>query len=62
VNDRMCKWPIGDPSSADFHFCGHPPKSGSPYCEAHCVKAFQPTQSRRERDREREFRRYLIRS
>ena len=25
INDRMCKWPIGDPSKSDFHFCGHPP-------------------------------------
>ncbi len=62
INDRMCKWPIGDPSTQDFHFCGHPPKASSPYCEAHSVKAFQPTQSRRDRDRDREFRRYLIRT
>lgn len=63
INDRMCKWPIGDPSNNnEFHFCGHPPKASSPYCEAHSVKAFQPVQSRRERDREREFRRYLVRT
>jgi len=62
INDRMCKWPIGDPSTQDFHFCGHPPKAGSPYCEAHCVKAFQPSQSRRDRDRDREFKRYLVRT
>lgn len=62
INDRMCKWPIGDPSTADFHFCGHPPKSSSPYCDAHSVKAFQPAQSRRDRDRDREFRRYLVRT
>jgi GcrA cell cycle regulator len=58
----MCKWPIGDPSTQDFHFCGHPPKAGSPYCDAHCVKAFQPSQSRRDRDRDREFKRYLVRT
>ena len=62
VSDRMCKWPIGDPSTNEFHFCGHPPKAGSPYCEAHSVKAFQPTQSRRDRDRERDYRRYLANS
>jgi GcrA cell cycle regulator len=61
ISDRNCKWPIGDPASGNFHFCGHKPKDGSPYCDAHSVKAFQPSQSRRERerDREREFRRYL---
>jgi GcrA cell cycle regulator len=62
INDRMCKWPIGDPSTSEFHFCGHPPKASSPYCDAHSVKAFQPTQSRRDRDRDRDFRRYLVRT
>lgn len=62
INDRMCKWPIGDPSTQDFHFCGHPPKASSPYCDAHSVKAFQPAQGRRDRDRDRDFRRYLVRT
>ena len=31
INDRMCRWPIGDPSENEFHFCGHKPKAGSPY-------------------------------
>lgn len=62
INDRMCKWPIGDPSTSEFHFCGHPPKASSPYCDAHSVKAFQPAQSRRDRDRDRDFRRYLVRT
>jgi GcrA cell cycle regulator len=46
INDRMCRWPIGDPSGDEFHFCGHNPKSGSPYCEAHARKAYQPPQAR----------------
>jgi GcrA cell cycle regulator len=46
INDRMCRWPIGDPSGDEFHFCGHNPKSGSPYCEAHARKAYQPHQVR----------------
>ena len=48
ISDRMCRWPIGDPSAAEFHFCGHSPKAGSPYCEAHARKAYQPQQARRE--------------
>ena len=48
ISDRMCRWPIGDPAATEFHFCGHSPKSGSPYCEAHARKAYQPQQTRRE--------------
>lgn len=49
INDRMCRWPIGDPSENQFHFCGRKPKSASPYCEAHARKAYQPHQQRRDR-------------
>jgi GcrA cell cycle regulator len=49
INDRMCRWPIGDPAENEFHFCGHKPKSGSPYCEAHARKAYQPAANRRDR-------------
>jgi GcrA cell cycle regulator len=49
INDRMCRWPIGDPSAEEFHFCGRNPKSGSPYCDAHARKAYQPQQIRERR-------------
>ncbi len=49
INDRMCRWPIGDPAENEFHFCGRKPKSGSPYCEAHARKAYQPQAQRRDR-------------
>jgi GcrA cell cycle regulator len=49
INDRMCRWPIGDPSESEFHFCGRKPKFGSPYCEAHARKAYQPQPQRRDR-------------
>lgn len=49
VSDRMCRWPIGDPAEGEFHFCGHKPKEGSPYCEAHARKAYQPHVQRRDR-------------
>ena len=49
VNDRMCRWPIGDPADNAFHFCGRKPKDGSPYCEAHARKAYQPQSARRDR-------------
>ncbi|HTK78816.1 MAG TPA: GcrA family cell cycle regulator [Rhizomicrobium sp.] len=51
ISDRMCRWPIGDPSADEFHFCGRKPKAGSPYCEAHARKAYQPQQPRRDHKR-----------
>ena len=46
-----CRWPIGDPQQADFHFCGKSKVAGLPYCEFHARRAFQPPQvRRRERD------------
>ena len=53
ISDRMCRWPIGDPAATEFHFCGRSPKSGSPYCEAHARKAYQPQQTRASRDKGR---------
>ena len=46
-----CRWPIGDPQMADFHFCGKQKVAGLPYCEFHARRAFQPPQARR-RDRD----------
>src|SRR6476659_2864007 len=48
ISDRMCRWPIGDPAASEFHFCGRSPKSGSPCCEPHARKAYQPQQARRD--------------
>lgn len=42
LTSRHCKWPIGDPATEDFYFCGQPPILGRPYCEAHCRKAYTP--------------------
>ncbi len=53
LTERTCKWPIGDPTDPDFHFCGHASAPGRPYCAAHCAIAFQPMSSRRDRDRAR---------
>lgn len=50
LSDKTCRWPIGDPGSEGFCFCGHGPREGSPYCEYHARLAYQPLQDRR-RDR-----------
>lgn len=51
LTECSCRWPIGDPQLADFHFCGKDKVMGLPYCEFHARRAFQPPQPRR-RDRE----------
>ena len=51
LTERTCKWPIGDPATPDFWFCGLPVQQGKPYCEAHVGVAFQPMSSRRDRKR-----------
>ncbi len=51
LTERTCKWPVGDPATPDFWFCGLPTQSGKPYCEAHVGVAFQPMSSRRDRRR-----------
>ena len=50
LTDATCHWPIGDPGSADFAFCGGKTTSLHPYCAYHCRIAYQPPQDRR-RDR-----------
>lgn len=51
LTERTCKWPVGDPATEDFWFCGLPVQSGKPYCEAHVGVAFQPMSARRDRRR-----------
>ncbi|MEQ3625033.1 MAG: GcrA family cell cycle regulator [Celeribacter sp.] len=51
LTERTCKWPIGDPATDDFWFCGLGVQPGKPYCEAHVGVAFQPMSSRRDRRR-----------
>jgi GcrA cell cycle regulator len=51
LTERTCKWPIGDPATDDFWFCGLPSIAGKPYCEAHVGVAFQPMSARRDRRR-----------
>lgn len=51
LNEKICKWPIGHPSDADFHFCGKASQAGFPYCTEHCLVAYQAQLPRRDRDR-----------
>lgn len=51
LTERTCKWPVGDPATEEFWFCGLSVQPGKPYCEAHVGVAFQPMSARRDRRR-----------
>ncbi len=50
LRDSMCKWPIGDPASSSFRFCGRKTTGEQTYCDAHADMAYQPSQKRRRRN------------
>lgn len=41
AGDRHCRWPVGDPRSPDFRFCGCTAHEGLPYCVDHARVAYQ---------------------
>lgn len=44
LEEGMCRWPIGDPNDANFHFCGCPQTTGSAYCAHHAHLARQQSE------------------
>src|SRR5262249_29325113 len=46
-NEQTCRWPVGDPGSSDFFFCGGNTVAGLPYCAYHSRVAYQPPSERR---------------
>jgi GcrA cell cycle regulator len=59
---HMCKWPIGDPSTDDFSFCGRRASAEGPYCVEHARVAYQPPQAKRKASASelaRSLRRYI---
>lgn len=49
LNESKCRWPIGDPGTPEFFFCGGAPAEGVPYCSYHSRVAYQPAVARRDR-------------
>jgi GcrA cell cycle regulator len=42
LNNHNCRWPVGDPQTREFFFCGAPEanlKDGRPYCPGHTYRA-----------------------
>lgn len=46
AGDRHCRWPVGDPRSPDFRFCGCTAHEGLPYCVDHARVAYQNVSKR----------------
>ena len=49
LTEETCRWPIGDPGTPDFFFCGGPTITSLPYCAYHSRVAYQPANLRRDR-------------
>ncbi|WMT87634.1 GcrA cell cycle regulator [Pelagibacterium sp. 26DY04] len=47
LTEKTCKWPIGDPMSSEFHFCGRDSDEGKPYCEFHSRRAYHQIDRRK---------------
>src|SRR6478736_138605 len=47
LTEQTCRWPIGDPGSSEFFFCGGNALTGLPYCAYHSRVAHQPASERR---------------
>jgi GcrA cell cycle regulator len=59
---HMCKWPIGDPATAEFTFCGRRSADEGPYCVEHARLAYQPPQAKKKSSASelaRSLRRYI---
>jgi GcrA cell cycle regulator len=59
---HMCKWPIGDPSTDDFTFCGRRATEERPYCIDHARVAYAPPQGKKKStvaELTRSLRRYI---
>lgn len=57
LGEHMCKWPIGDPATAGFSFCGR--RASEVYCVEHARVAYQPQVKRGATDLARSLRRYI---
>jgi GcrA cell cycle regulator len=46
IRDSACRWPLGDPRSGDFAYCGLTPVGGQSYCAGHCQMAYRSPHAR----------------
>ncbi len=43
-----CCWPLGEPGTREFRFCGDPTVPAKPYCDEHVALAYVKVRDRRE--------------
>jgi GcrA cell cycle regulator len=46
IRESACRWPLGDPRSGDFAYCGLTPVGGQSYCAGHCRMAYRSPHAR----------------
>jgi GcrA cell cycle regulator len=46
IREDSCRWPLGDPTSEDFVYCGVQTAKGRSYCAGHCRMAYKPPNAR----------------
>jgi GcrA cell cycle regulator len=46
IRESACRWPLGDPRSRDFAYCGLAPAEGRSYCAGHCRMAYRSPHAR----------------
>lgn len=61
ILELACRWPLGDPKSGEFAYCGLTPAKGQSYCAGHCRMAYRPLQARQS-SRERQASRAIANS
>lgn len=47
LRGAMCRWPLGDPTTPEFRYCGAQAVEGLPYCPHHAQIAYQPAAERK---------------
>ncbi len=47
LSESTCKWPIGDPLTKDFYFCGQHSLESGPYCEFHSRRAYHQLEKKK---------------
>ena len=52
LTSDMCSWPIGDPGTDGFRFCGRSAVTSKPYCAEHCSIAYVKVSKDRNKETE----------
>jgi GcrA cell cycle regulator len=47
LREAMCRFPLGDPTTPEFRFCGAQAITGLPYCAHHAQIAYVPAAERK---------------